>query len=332
LPWSLLFFWLSTKGLKRGILVLLVPVGACVVLVPWLLRNFILTGSPFFSFTTTRGLVFATGSDIELQLHAPVALTDVLGQYGWAILLKVFHNIWPNILNPIALTTNRESAALLMMSVLGLIFLSFHGQNHELIRFRRFLVGTLLLVIANFCVTSLVVLDPRYSVEFNPVIIIAGVQSVVLMLSVLSRRNGQRVGMVLYVLAISTCAIFLIIRISAHQFTSSLDKESYRLFATSVAGKRTAASDDSSKIALYAGIQSIRLPSNPSELFEISEQYVPVDYVILSARLIRESPSTARPESEYGRYFSFRMSSEFLARYAFVGVLPNGAELYHIQR
>ena len=337
LPWSLLFFWLSTKGLRRGILVPLVLVGACVVLAPWLLRNFIITGSPFFSFFTTSSLVLYTGwpnslSDIELQLHAPVALTDVLGQYGGAILLKVFHNIWPNILNPIALTTNRESAALLTMSVLGLIFILFHDRNHELIRFRRFLVGTLLLVIVNFCISSLVSRDPRFYVELNPVIIIAGVQSMVLMISVLGKRNGQRVGTGLYMLAISICAIFLIIRIGTHQFISSLDKESYRFFATSVAGKGTVASDDSSKIALYAGMQSIRLPSNPSELFEISERYIPIDYVILSARLIRQSESTANQVREFGRYVPFRTSSEFLTRYTFVGVLPNGAELYYTQR
>jgi hypothetical protein len=154
----------------------------------------------------------------------------------------------------------------------------------------------------------------------------------VLMISVLGKRNGQRIGTGLYLLAISICAIFLIIRIGTHQVTSSLDKESYRFFATSVAGKGTVASDDSSKIALYAGMQSIRLPSNPSELFEISEQYIPIDYVILSARLIRESQSTANQEREFGRYVPVRTSSEFLTRYTFVGVLLNGAELYYTQR
>ncbi len=335
LPWSILFLRFLAKGPKRGSLIGLAFLGAFVALAPWLIRNVIVTGSPFFSFSSTRNLVEDTGSmlsDIELQLTAPVALADILSQNGKAIFWKIIYNLWPNILNPMAITASRLYGVLLIISILALIFMLWRTRGQQLARFIIFSVGTLLLVIVNFCISILLRPDPHYLMLLDPLIIIVGVQSaVVLMHGVLGGRNAQRAVAIFWLPAVSICAAFFAIRVGekpVSEIAASRDKESYQLLAALARNNATVASDESYKTALYARLQSIRLPSEPSELFKIDESYLPIEYVVLSARLIRESESATNRSIGYDRYLTFRTSQQFLDKYFFEGELPNGAELY----
>jgi hypothetical protein len=71
-------------------------------MIPWICRNTLLTGDPLFSFTNSRNLVldaFPGHSDLEMQLHVPVGLSSILGQFGSEIVTKFFRYVVRNILS-----------------------------------------------------------------------------------------------------------------------------------------------------------------------------------------------------------------------------------------
>ncbi|MCK4827107.1 glycosyltransferase family 39 protein, partial [bacterium] len=102
IPLVLIYAWITTSKPRRYSAPILVLAGLIVVLTPWMVRNYRITGDPLFSFTTSRNLVLDAidePSDLEMQLHAPVDLFTILGQTGGAIFQKFFRNVAANILS-----------------------------------------------------------------------------------------------------------------------------------------------------------------------------------------------------------------------------------------
>jgi hypothetical protein len=133
----------------------------------------------------------------------------------------------------------------------------------------------------------------------------------------------------------TACVGFLIVRagreaeaLATASNAATIDRTSYETLATSTSNRATVASDESYKISLYGGMQTLRLPSNPHELLEIDAHYLPLDYIVLSGNLLSHAGQAKYTQIGYDKYADFVQSSEFLDRFSFVTTLPNGAAVY----
>ncbi len=336
LPWSMFFFLLVGGVQKRVSLLWFHMAGAAMVLTPWFVRNIIAAGSPIYSFNNTRSLLWFTRPetfDLELDLAAPVNIGDVLQQYGPVIVQHIAGNLWPNILNPLETTSSRFYAFLLAVSVLTFVFLWKRGQKRDRGPFFLFLAGTLLLELLNFCIICLNGVIPRFLMILDPVLVVAGIQSIALFVREgCGERFGRILPLAVFGLAISVGAAFFVVRMSQKLRDESgvadtADRDSYELIGALAHHRGTVASDESHKVALYSTMQSVRLPYDPLQLLEINQGYLPIQYVVFSAALLQAVNNTP----VYKDYPGFRESRDFGDLYVFMQTLPNGAELYGLR-
>ena len=317
------------RVLKSSFLAL---VGSALAVGPWFLRNLSVAGSPTFSFSNTRNLAFyaAKGTDIELDVHAPIDAVSIFQVHRDAILHKIGTNLWPNIVNPFALTSNYAFAILLCLSLLALFV--WRAQNRDKSKYRAalFIAATFSAVLANFVISSLLRVDPRFDIPLDPLLIVAGVLGVRIVLGAIA-RHGTRALAVVTNIAVALCALLFFHRLSQELGTappSSSDRQTYASFARSADFAGAVASDESDKIALFGHMRAIQLPSDPNQIFEINDRYLPVRYVVISAHLLGRTINEADRAVGYDHYRTFVKSPQFEMTYRFVRRLANGAEVY----
>jgi len=112
---------------------------------------------------------------------------------------------------------------------------------------------------------------------------------------------------------------------------SEFDLKTYNILMDETNEETLIASDISERISAMTERRTLRLPSNPAELLEINQNYLPVDYVLLSKDLVRgdlSDPDEQGYHETYDNYVHFVTTPEFLEVYDYEGRLPNGAELY----
>lgn len=332
LPWALALVFLQDDWRTRHPTSIVVAFAATIS--PWLIRNLLVAGDPFFSFFNSRNLVmFALprNYDLELQLFAPVSLGGVLHLYGGAIASKVWHNLWPNLLNPLALTSGRIDAGLLVISFIALVYLARRRADKRQRRTLLFIAGATGFALINFMLASLVELDSRYIELADPLVIIAGIVGASVLLDRLgddTLRDFAKAGLfATSVIAFGWLCAEHFIGDLRHRPLPNADRHSYALLSQMSRGRGVVASDASAHIALYAGLPAIRLPSNPRQLLEIDKQYMPIDYVVLTTGVLRQ-PGHDMVSNGYLGYASFRSSEAFRCAFELSRVLPNGAEVY----
>ncbi len=331
-PLSIVFSWFLVPKSKRLLAIILIIIGLIIIVSPWMIRNFILTDDPFFSFSTSRNLVLGTSplhSDLEMQLYAPISTSVIWGEYGKAILGKFFNNIWPEIINPLSWTHHSLYAFFLVLVVLVSLFLRGISADSK---YELFKWNVLALVFVNFIVVSLTFPSERFYVIFYPPIIILFFQELFFLLRwVISQQRRKLLFSILaFLIAIGLIRFtFSVINTQNDPPYAAIEQRSYEILSDLTDPQCVIASDICHKITLYNGNRTVRLPSKPEELLEISHVYLPIDYVVFSESIIHAHPSN-RPSlfETYGNYRSFRKSKEFLEEFEFVRKLFNGAEVY----
>jgi hypothetical protein len=309
-------------------------IGILIPLTPWMSRNINLTGDPFFSFTNTRNLVLDAipgHSDLEMQLHAPVDLFEILNRFGGAILGKFLRNVVGDGFS-LAHWANSFRGPYLFLVVVFLAAL-FHRPAGLGAAFARFKWSTLVLIIATFLLISLTVYSVRSYLMFRPLIYIVALAEI----DSLLRRIRPPVAFVrlvpalLALLAIWQFGAALAAHRSSRPAESVHDENAYAALRAKLDRQAVVAADISEKISLRAGVRTVRLPAEPQELLEIDRDYLPIDYVLFSKDLWNSSLADASETSyheTYPDYVDFAASDPFLETFTFAERLPNGAMLF----
>ncbi|MCJ7660615.1 MAG: glycosyltransferase family 39 protein [Anaerolineales bacterium] len=334
IPLVLIYAWITTSKPRRYSAPILVLAGLLIVLTPWMVRNYRIIGDPLFSFTTSRNLVLAAidePSDLEMQLHAPVDLFTILGQTGGTIILKLFRNVAANIFS----ITYWANSFRGMYIIFPLFFFVGLIRRDEAASdpYKNFKWFSAILIICTFLVISLTVYSVRSYMMFRPMILIISVNEIVRLLDHYLRSQAFRIAGVvtLILLGLLQLGSEVLAHNSSPPVQSDFDLRTYKILMDKTDEEMLIASDISERISALIERRTLRLPSNPAELLEINQTYLPVDYLLLSKDLVRGDLSN-RDESGYHEtyddYVTFVTTQDFLQIYAFDERLPNGAELF----
>ncbi len=342
-PLAVLYVWTMAQKPKRYYAVTLVLAGMLLTVFPWCVHNLMVAGDPLFSFSTSRNLVldaFPRHSDLEMQLHAPVEIFTIFEQYGAVILSKFLRNIIPSIIS----LRYWDKAFDQMYIPFLFFFLSFFNSEPLIHRqYNLFKWSSIVLILCNFFVLSLVFHHARFYTMFRPFVIVIGTYEMVhLFLESPSLRYLQRFRaagfaiLILVGLHLSLVGFHqqLLSVTKAHKNSppvSQAELESYESLRLLTDKESVIASDISYKISLYADRRTIQLPSDPKELLEISKTYLPIEYVLLSKRAMTKSSSkTEKPSlfETYEGYGDFAASQDFLKDFEVVTQLSDGMVLF----
>jgi 4-amino-4-deoxy-L-arabinose transferase-like glycosyltransferase len=328
---ALLWFMVPRPNLLRALTWL--AAGFLLVTLPWMIRNTILAGDPLFSFTTTRAFVLGTdvnNPDLELLLHAPVRTAEVFLHYGPEIVAKIRANIWPNILNPVAWIGSATFALMIWLGLAASRLVPDERRPAEYVLFRN---SVIVLILANFLTVSLVLFYDRFFEFLYPFIIVIALQEGYLLLQAAIPARGRTAALkavtVLLLVAGLVRAREVSMRYAGSQPMESADAATFQILADLIEPDSVVASDISHKITLYDDLLTVRLPVNPDELLDISQNYLPIDYVVFSSKITDADPRThSTMFGNYTGYQGFMRSAAFLQNYELVRKLPNGAVLY----
>jgi 4-amino-4-deoxy-L-arabinose transferase-like glycosyltransferase len=334
IPLLLIYTWIITSKPQRYSAVLLVFAGMLVVLTPWMVRNYGITGDPLFSFTTSRNLVLDAidePSDLEMQLHAPVDIFTIFSQTGGAIFLKFGRNVAANIFS-IAYWANSFRGMYLIFPLFLIVGL-VRRDEHDSVQYRNFKWLTAILIVSTFLVISLTVYSVRSFMMFRPMILIISINEILRLFDQYLRSQTLRTAGFVTLIMLGLLQLGWGVR--AHNNSppalSEFDLKAYKILADQTNEETLIASDISERISAHIERRTLRLPSNPAELLEINQSYLPVDYLLLSKDLVRGDLSNQDEQGyheTYDAYVNFVTSPEFLEVFTFEGRLPNGAVLY----
>jgi 4-amino-4-deoxy-L-arabinose transferase-like glycosyltransferase len=335
-PLILLYVWIKAPKSARITALVFVLAGLLLALGPWLLRNVSITGDPLFSFTNSRNLVLDAipgHSDLEMQLHAPVDLFIILRQMGGPILSKFIRNTSGNLFSFAYWTNSFRGPFLFLLLFFFITLVNRQVPFHR--DFKDLKWSTLVLILSSFLVISLTVYSVRSYLMFRPLIFLVSIGGIELLLQRFSRSTQLlRLSMGL----LTGLAVFQLgAAITAHQHLaareSAFDRKAYEILKNElhITRKTVIASDISERISSNVGSRTLRLPSNPAELLEIDQNYLPVDYVLLSKELLADSLAVegeTNYHETYGDYINFIDSPDFRQAFPDERRLPNGSLLF----
>jgi 4-amino-4-deoxy-L-arabinose transferase-like glycosyltransferase len=334
IPLVFVFAWIRTAKPQRTRVTSLVLTGLLLPMLPWFVRNLRVAGDPTFSFTTTRNIILDAipgHSDLEMQLHAPVDLITVLGQYGRQIGAKVLGNVSTNVLSP-RYWANSFRRMYIIFPLFAILSL-FRGRKPVSERYNQFKWSVVLLILGTFLLISLTVYSVRSYVMFRPLILILGTNEILLILDrLVSSSTLRSLGMAaLVLLGAWQFSSDVIAHRSSAPVQSTFDQKTYRFLKQNTKANEVIATDISEQISLFTERRTLRLPADPAELLEINRDYLPIDYVLLSRDLLARNPGGDEESGyheTYEDYLNFVDSPEFLGVYQMDEKLPNGAMLF----
>jgi hypothetical protein len=302
-----------------------------IALSPWLVRNAALVGAPAFSFSSTRSLVLGTTgayTDLDMQLHEPVHLTDVVARHGGAIAEKVIHE---NL--PMALSAEfwADMFRGVPPAVAFLALLAFPLAFRRGVGYPRSLPWLMLGVLTlNFVSVSLAHHELRFYLIVRPCLyLLAGVTLGEFVREVAERTSAPRRARLAGSVAILCVAALLVARGRLFERVSARPQPAaLALLAELTPPSALVVSDISYRIALDEDRRTLRLPDHPSDLLEIDDCYLTVDALVLSERVLRDWSNSRRFFANYSEYRRFVSTPEFADRFTEAGRLPGGATLF----
>lgn len=330
LAWSA---WRTPPGRRTAV------IGAClaafaIVASPWFLRNAALTGSPAFSFSSTRNLVLGTEgahTDVEMQLHEPVHLTGIMARHGDAVTEKILHENLPMAFSAEFWVRMFRGVPVAVALLAALAFpLAFRTGPCVPRSLPWLMLGVLAL---NFVSVSLAFHDPRFYLITRPCLyLLAGVAFSEVLRWLAAQmpwpRGAQLMG---------TAGIFAVLCVAAIQVArgTPFERVAQRpkhtrpiLIPEHISPSALIASDISHRIALIEDRRTLRLPDRPHDLFEIDDCYLSIGALVLSDRVLRGRTDRREHFANYSIYRRFVSRPEFTDRFTLAGRLPGGANLY----
>ena len=200
-------------------------------------------------------------------------------------------------------------------------------------QYRIFKWFTAILIVSTFFVISLTVYSVRSFMMFRPLILIVSINEIVRLIDQYLQSQALRSAgvTILILLGLLQLGSGVFAHNSSSPVQSEFDLKAYELLMDQSDEETLIASDISERISAFIERRTLRLPSNPAELLEINQTYLPVDYLLLSKDLVRGDLSNKDEpgyHETYDDYSSFVTSPEFLEVFAYERTLPNGAVLY----
>lgn len=332
IPFVIIHMVLTRPKTERWSYSVFILLGILCTTFPWGLRNFSLTGDPFFSFSQSRNLVLGAlpkHADLDMQLHAPTETSIVLQLYGKTIIKKIYHNIWPTWFT---LTHWRTIFDHIFWPIFVLFLSSFfHIETYSSRKYKLFKWEYLLLVLLNMFVSAMFHHDTRFYVPFRPYILLIGIYELFMFFDQLLFNYGvlcKRIA--LSMIGLFGCLLFISLFMQQRYLAIDVnERESWRILQQLTSAESIIASDVSHKVT-NIDRRSLRLPAYPKELLEIDLQYLEIDYVLLSKNVLDAVPSEATNMwwETYDDYGEFVGSAGFLAQFQVECELPNGAVLF----
>jgi hypothetical protein len=206
-------------------------------------------------------------------------------------------------------------------------------DEHATYQYRIFKWFTAILILSTFLVISLTVYSVRSFMMFRPLILIISINEIIRLLDqYLPSQALRTAGVVtLILLGLLQMGSGVLAHNSSPPVQSEFDLRTYKILVDQTDEETLIASDISERISAHIERRTLRLPSNPVELLEINQTYLPVDYLLLSKDLVRGDLSNKDEvgyHETYDEYVNFVTTPEFLEVFAYEGQLPNGAALY----
>lgn len=328
----------------------LVLLSSALVVLPWCIRNQVVTDSPSFSFSTAGALGWdaAPGTPF-IRLHEPADVPSMLQKHGPAIRTKTVKNAIENV---ISLTfwdkmfskrgwfypVDRKKQGIYIPFIFFFFLSLFRrtAKTEELYRLLKWCC--LMLLLGGFLMNCMANHWPRYYVPFRPLILAVGMCELV---SCLRRLGSAKVRSIVSAVGISLLAVIGVYQYyavyMAHQEAPDLnktwpvlreeDRKAYELVKELTSNKAVIASDISPEVCFVTERRSLRLPQNPKELLEIHDRYIRIDYILIG----RQINTWRLNYGSYKTYPDFLSSPQFLDRYEIEKDLPNGAVLYKLR-
>ena len=333
-PLAALYIWINLQKKKKFAGFVLLLVALLLVVGPWFIRNTVVVGEPAFSFSTSRNLVKGSSpihSDLEMQLEAPTETLEVFKKYGPAIAKKALKNLSTVVrLNFWAGNFSPKGSIFLFFLFASFIYRR-HSANRKYDYFRN---AAATLIFCNFLVISLAFLHKmRFYTPLMPLIYIVGINEIFMFFgNSRFKYSGKLKQVVFYgMLLFGMVRLYnaAMIQKNSHLPVSAQENKSYELIRQVAAKNTIVASNIPATLALYVGCRALSLPAFPIELLKINDNYLPIDYVLITGNVLNADPSEKPSLAEtYTNYSEFVKSDEFLKTFKFIKELPDGAMLF----
>ncbi|MHC4941520.1 MAG: ArnT family glycosyltransferase [Planctomycetota bacterium] len=320
-PLMILLFWLKAPKNKRIFSIALLFLGFLVAAGPWFARNFMVAGSPVFSFSNTRNLTIGTlpdHPDLEYQLDAPYETSVILEQYGTAIAEKFIKNL-QFLVHPDYWSISFSQDAFLLLCLLISFLFRLHSKKKSYIHFRDF---TFILIICTCLLTCLAIHQKRFFAPMLPLMYVIGFHEAFLLLDKERPAFLKWLKYAVYLGLIALVVYRSVELTEIHQKPTSQYQEaqstSYEYLKPWVDRDTVVAASTSYILSVKTGCRSIRLPAYPEDLLKIDEEYIEVDFVLISNWSFKMFPV----------YYDFVESVEFTDKFTLLQELPYKSKLY----
>lgn len=302
---------------------------AGLTLAPWMLHMAWLTHDPFFSFSTSRNLALkAAPHDIDMLLHAPPTTAGVVAEWGDEIWHKVVDQQLSRAFSVRKLHTLFAEIPGFALIAAGIGALVTVRKNAPLVALSvGITVGSFIAV--SFAFHSSRFYDPLRSLPY--LLLLAGTAAAVRWV----HRNiptltPWRTGLIVSLLAAGTFAPE--IREgplpSRYRRIKPVRAEPIATLATRLPAGTVVVSDVSSKVAIHAGMRTIRLPQEPDDLLTLDSEYGLVDAVVLSRRVFSDEESDRTVFANYWKYTDAVASPSFQSRWDEVEPIAGGLRMF----
>ena len=288
-----------------------------------------LTHDPFFSFSTSRNLALkAAPHDIDMLLHAPPTTAGVVAEWGDEIWHKVVDQQLSRAFSVRKLHTLFAEIPGFALIAAGIGALVTVRKNAPLVALSvGITVGSFIAV--SFAFHSSRFYDPLRSLPY--LLLLAGTAAAVRWV----HRNiptltPWRTGLIVSLLAAGTFAPE--IREgplpSRYRRIKPVRAEPIATLATRLPAGTVVVSDVSSKVAIHAGMRTIRLPQEPDDLLTLDSEYGLVDAVVLSRRVFSDEESDRTVFANYWKYTDAVASPSFQSRWDEVEPIAGGLRMF----
>ena len=303
----------------RSLMLLLAA--AAVAVSPWVARNYAVAGSPSLTLYNSRALLAKTDSfhRIDLELHAPAEIGEVMRVAGDEIVAKIGRNVWPNLVDP-GFWWQILGIYAICFPVFALGLLTRRKQPSL---YRWFEVSVVVFCLANFFMVCTTYHRPRYYETLIPFIIVLMSRRTWWLIEMILPWRGPRAKrwaavVVGSIFLLGGYRVFTTFRDHARYAASQPHADpSFPELAEITGPEDVIASDLSLEITVHNGNRTVRLPAEPDDLLEIDREYLALDCLVISEHVARRHP-----------YEGFLESERFQQNFRQTERLSNGARVF----
>lgn len=320
-PITIIYLWFHIPKSRRYIQLVILILGFTLTICPWLIRNYVVAGSPTFSFSNTRNLMdkaLPNQIDLEYQIDAPVDTLLILKEHWDAIGAKFLNKIKMTVDLKLWITLFSPDAYLLLILLISLVF-RLHSGNEYYASFRDF---AFILILCTIFLVCLTVYQNRFFAPILPLMYVIGFYELFHLIGKIRPAGHEWFRFTIY----SALIIVIFFRLNdlteIHETRTSqfqeTQSESYEYLLQLPDKNPIVAASTSYLVTVKTGFRSLRLPAFPEDILRIDSDYFHIDYILISPWTF-----TLFPE-----YVEFIKSDDFNAKYSFMEKFPDNLTLF----